>query len=170
MEEINNRSNLSYDLDGVFKIDGVLYYITEDIAYDLTDVPFECVVVSSVYFYLKNYENPTCFAWGCAFDFLLDARFHEELLELLKKEDLTQENRIQMLYGFREVLQDKEESNMILNSPEMYNFDILFAILQFIDADESKAHELAKNCVHTMSFQDVIDYLSAQGVIEYLPF
>ena len=52
----------------------------------------------------------------------------------------------------------------------MYNFDILFAILQFIDADDRKARELAKNCVPTMSFQGVIDYLSAQGVIEYLPF
>ncbi len=103
MEEINKRSNVSYDLDGFFKIDGVLYYITDEITdditnevtYNLSDLPFQCVVVSSVYYYLKNDDSEFHFVWKDAFNFLLDARFHKELRDLLKNGDFVQKNRKQ---------------------------------------------------------------------------
>ena len=130
------------------------------IAYNLTDVPFECVVVYSVYSSLKNDNNITYIGWECAFDFLLDARFHKELRDLLKKSDFVQKSRKQMLYGFFQALQKEEKLNTVFNRRDMYNFYILFAILQFIAIDDSKAYELAQNCVSTTSFQRVIDYLS----------
>ena len=133
-------------------------------------MPFQWVVVSSVYYSLKNDNNITNFAWKEAFDFLLHARFHKELVDLLKNSDLMQKSRIQMLSGFLRALKSKEQLNRFLNPPDMYNFDILFAFLQFIGIDDQKARELAQNCVSTTSFQGVIDYLSAQGVSEYLPF
>ena len=93
--------NVSYDLDGFFKIDGVLYYITDEITdditnevtYNLSDLPFQCVVVSSVYYYLKNDDSEFHFVWKDAFNFLLDARFHKELRDLLKNGDFVQKNR-----------------------------------------------------------------------------
>jgi hypothetical protein len=93
MQEINKRSNVNYDLKGFFKIDDVLYYITDDIAYDLTDVPFQCVVVSSVYYALKNDITKSNFAWRFACNLLLHPRFHKELRDLLKKDNFVQENR-----------------------------------------------------------------------------
>ena len=164
-QEINNRSNVSYDLDGFEKIDGVLYYITQEIAYDLTDVPFECVVTSSVYYSLQN-NTTTNVAWKYACDFLLDPLFHKELLELLTKGDLIQKDRERMLSGFLQVLPNKQNLNRIGNSPEMYNFDIIYAILQLIAINESTAHELAKNCADTMSLQGIIDYLSVLVKLE----
>ena len=158
-QEINKRSNVSYDLDGFEKIDGVLYYITQEIAYDLTDVPFQCVVASSVYYSLQN-DNTTNVAWKYACDFLLDPLFHKELLELLKKGDLMQKNRKKMLSGFLKALQRKQKYKILSLPPEIYNFDIIFAFLQLMTRDESTAHELAKNCAATMSFQSIIDYLS----------
>lgn len=65
-----------------------------------------------------------------------------------------------MLSDFLRVLRDKELLNRFLNPPDMYNFDILFAFLQFIGINDQKAHELAQTCVDTISFQGVIDYLS----------
>ncbi len=158
-QEINKRSNVNYDLKGFFKMDDVLYYITDGIAYDLTDVPFQCVVASSVYYSLQN-DNTTNVAWKYACDFLLDPLFHKELLELLKKGDLMQKNRKKMLSGFLKALQRKQKYKILSLPPEIYNFDIIFAFLQLMTRDESTAHELAKNCAATMSFQSIIDYLS----------
>ena len=159
-QEINKRSNVNYDLKGFFKMDDVLYYITKEIAYDLTDVPFECVVASSVYYALKSDDSEFHFAWESALDFLLHPRFHKELRELLKNGDFVQKSRKRMLSGFRQALQRKQKYKILSLPPEIYNFDIIFAFLQFIGIDDQKAHELAKYCVSTNSFQGVIDYLS----------
>ena len=166
MQEINKRSNVRYDLHGFVKIDGVLYYITDEIAYNLSDLPFQCVVVSSVCSFLKNDDNTTNRVWEKALHFLLDARFYKELVHLLKKEGLMQKNREGMLLNFLQVLPNKQNLNRIDNSAEMYNFYILFAFLQLIKIDDQKAHELAQNCVDTMSLQGIIDYLSVLVKLE----
>ena len=164
MEEINKRSDVSYDIGGFFKIDGVLYYITDDItdevAYNLGGLPFQGVGVCSVYYSLKNNDSEFHFAWESAFDFLLHPRFHKELRELLKKGDLLQKSRIRMLYGFLDVLQNQQKRQSWGQDPEIYNFHTLFAILQLITRDASKARKLTQNCVSTISFQGVINYLS----------
>ena len=65
-----------------------------------------------------------------------------------------------MLSGFIEALKDKQKRQGWGQDLDIYNFDIIFAFLQFINIDDEKARELAQNCVHTMSFQGIIDYLS----------
>ena len=65
-----------------------------------------------------------------------------------------------MLYSFLEALKDKQKWQSRSLTPDIFNFDILFAILQLITRDDSKARELTQNCASTISFQSIIDYLS----------